>query len=125
MTGIFEPVDTHLHLTPTRACHPGMLDIEDLTPGRIVRRRDTGDEARHDVAAPERVVSVDPGNGTWVGEYTTGIAKGIPATRHLTDDGLTPYADGMWNAANWIEAADAGRAGLAGHETETSKGDQP
>lgn len=89
-------------LAPTRAHHPGMLDLVDLTPGRLVRRRNVDREG----GAVQRITGVDAEHGRVELEYTDPGYEGVPDSHPLADYGLVPYHPaGLWNQWNWIEAA--------------------
>ncbi len=93
-------------LAYTRARHPGMLDVGDLTPDRIVRRRNVGDDTRFGVACREHVVSLDAEAGVWLGECVDSPNAGLQQWYHLADYGLVTYNDGSWNQWNWVEAVE-------------------
>lgn len=88
-------------LMASRPQHPGMLDADDLTPGRIVvQHQQDGSTGRYRVDA----------------EPVDGFVRMAPLNRYaregqawdssLADMGMIPYVpSGMWNPTNHVTAA--------------------
>lgn len=88
---------------PLRPQHPGMLNAEDLTPGRRVLRHNRDGSVGHArvISAPAEDDSVRlavPRYPATLGEYET--------TGFLADMGMIEYSPGVWNPTNYVTAAE-------------------